>query len=317
MIHPNRFAPTNDPATSGYIYSPELIRAVKVALATERPLLLRGAPGTGKTTLAKDVAKILKAPEPQQPSGADYYQEVVTSRTEARDIEWRFDAILRLAETQLPTKLARVAEPANYVEPRALWWGFDPNGARTRGAPLGEASTDKPAQDPLEKSGGSNPQRPGVVLIDEIDKAEPEVANDLLEPFDTKTFRVAETGVEVASKRDVFLVVTTNEERDLPAAFLRRCVVHELTRPKPEVLAIIARTRFTLPENDPDVLKMAEFVEQLAKSALEQRLRAPGIAEFLDALAAVRVLKPGNDAREWEAIARLALWKHPSKESTL
>jgi MoxR-like ATPase len=318
VIDPRRFAPIDDPIQQGYVYGPELRRAIRVALATERPLLLRGAPGTGKTTMARDFAKNLMS-APGQPPGADYYQEVVTSRTEARDLEWRFDTILRLAETQLHGKRARVALAENYVEPRALWWAFSPDTAKARGARPGKPADD-PADDPI--AGGSSNDRPAVVLIDEIDKAEPEVANDLLEPFDVKTFRVAETGTVVTRQRDVVLVVTTNDERDLPAAFLRRCVVHELTRPEPATLKKIARSHFGTELEDPGVAEMIKRVESLAKEARVANLRQPGIAEFLDALRAIRVLAPEKTAEwdaarkkaEWDAITRLAMWKHPTKD---
>src|SRR5215471_15497272 len=110
MIDLKKFDPPENPSESSkeYVYSPGLIRAVRVALAVERPLLLRGAPGCGKTSLAKDIARRL---------GADYYQEVVTSRTEARDLEWTFDSVLRLSETQIETRRYRVAHASNYVEP--------------------------------------------------------------------------------------------------------------------------------------------------------------------------------------------------------
>lgn len=304
MIDPKRFSPPDTPLDGGYVYNPALVRAIKVALATERPLLLRGKPGTGKTTMAQDFAKILKGPDLKD-LGADYYQEVVTSRTEARDLQWRFDAILRLAETQIAEKQTRVGTASNYVEPRALWWGFDPEGAKGFGKP-----------DPLAKAGGSNKNRPAVVLIDEIDKAEPEVANDLLEPFDVKTFRVAESGTEVSKQRDVVLVVTTNDERDLPAAFLRRCIVFEIKRPGTDLLKRIARSHF--PEtlvSDGDIAKMITFADGLAAEAAKTKQRAPGIAEFLDALRAVQRLDGTNDAAEWQAISRLALWKHPEKET--
>lgn len=318
MIDPRRFVPNQDPVNEGYVYSPELVRAIRVALATERPLLLRGAPGTGKTTVAVDFAKNLRDATGAPGTGADYYQEVVTSRTEARDLEWRFDNILRLADSQLESRRSLVELAENYVEPRALWWAFAPETARERGSqPERPAAT--PAADPLPR--GSSSDRPAVVLIDEIDKAEPEVANDLLEPFDVKRFRVAETGTVVTKRREVFLVVTTNDERDLPAAFLRRCVVHELTRPGPETLAKIARSHFDTALDDPGVLAMIARVESLAAEAAAQNLRQPAIAEFIDALRAIRVLTPeqtvGWSAKriqeEWDAITRLAMWKHPTK----
>jgi MoxR-like ATPase len=151
------------------------------------------------------------------------------------------------------------------------------------------------------------------VLIDEIDKAEPEVANDLLEPFDVQTFRVAETGLEVRRTRDVFLVVTTNDERDLPAAFLRRCVVHELERPGRATLLRIATSHLGTANDDPGVLRMIAQIKAIAREAYVRKLRQPGIAEFLDALKAVNVLKPAQDG-EWEAITRLAMWKHPVRD---
>jgi MoxR-like ATPase len=301
-IDAKQFDPPTDPAGKGYVYEPDLVRAVRVALATARPLLLRGAPGCGKTTLARDVANHLRA---------DYYYEVVTSRTEARDLEWRFDAVLRLAEAQIAEQRARVANAANYVEPRALWWGFDPVGARTRGG-----GAQVPAADPLatETSAGSDPRRPAVALIDEIDKAEPEVANDLLEPLDVGTFTVAETGTPVVRARDVFLVVTTNEERDLPAAFLRRCVVHELVRPPAPILRKIAASHFGDRIKSTLVERMIHRIDELATEAKPLRLRTPGTAEFIDALEACRTLgiEPVDGNDEWTAITRLAMWKHPT-----
>jgi MoxR-like ATPase len=301
-FEPLRFQPPAVPERGGYVFGPELVRAVRVALATARPLLLRGAPGSGKTTLARSVAALL---------GADYYQEVVTSRTEARDLEWRFDAILRLAETQIEAKRGRVEQAANYVEPKALWWGFDPESALGRGG-----GADTQAADPLRGRGGSSPDRNAVVLIDEIDKAEPEVANDLLEPFDVKQFTVAESGAVVTAARQVFLVVTTNEERDLPSAFLRRCVVHELRPPAAKLLARIAQSHFGTALDDAGVAAMIGRLQELADEAAPLRLRAPGTAEFLDALRATRALEAAApDSDEWKAITRLAMWKHRRPES--
>ncbi len=291
MIDPNEFKPPSAPDSTAkaYVYDDDVIRAVRVALATGRPLLLRGPPGCGKSTLARDVARRL---------GANYYQEVVTSRTEARDLEWRFDAVRRLAEAQIPGSFETVKNAANYVEPRALWRGFDPDGAAAAG---GKTQDDAGV--------ACLADRPAVVLIDEIDKAEPEVANDLLEPFDVQRFTVAETGQVVEYRRDVVLIVTTNDERDLPAAFLRRCIVRELARPSGVMLKRIARSHLGTELEDPGVARMIARIEELGEQAQSLNLRAPGTAEFLDALRACRTIDTSSDP-EWQAITRLALWKH-------
>jgi len=291
------FAPDAPAPGSGrYVYDADLQRAVRVALATGRPLLLRGAPGCGKTTLARDVARRL---------GRVYYQQVVTSRTEARDLEWGFDAVRRLADAQLRGDRGRVARLANYVEPRVLWWGFDPASAARRGG----GSTG--ASDPGEFFGEApSPERAAVVLVDEIDKAEPEVANDLLEPFDTNGFTVAETRFAVKKQRDVFLVVTTNDERDLPGAFLRRCIVQEIHRPGAAALGAIADAHFAGAVTADLVAAVASALDRLAAQARERRLREPGVAEFLDALRACNELGVAPGSPEWEPVTRLALWKH-------
>jgi MoxR-like ATPase len=139
------------------------------------------------------------------------------------------------------------------------------------------------------------------------------VANDLLEPFDVKQFTVAETGTVVTGARQVFLVVTTNEERDLPSAFLRRCVVHELRQPDETLLARIAHSHLGTATDDPGVLALIRRLKELGDEAVPLRLRAPGTAEFLDAMRACRMLKPASSSDEWKAITRLAMWKHRTR----
>src|ERR1043165_1555915 len=185
-FHPPRPAP----GSGHYVYPADLVRAIQVAMVTRRPLLLRGAPGCGKTTLAADLARLL---------GRVFLSQTVTSRTEARDLEWQFDAVRRLGDAQLGTAAARkqVTDPVHYVEPQVLWWGFDPASARTRGGAVAAPAPRLPEATRAVKSD----KLAAVVLIDEIDKAEPELANDLLEPFDRGGFTVVETGFEVCRKR--------------------------------------------------------------------------------------------------------------------
>lgn len=299
------FDPQTPEAGSGhYVYPPGLARAVRVAIVTNRPLLLRGAPGCGKTTLAEDVGRRF---------GRVFLKQVVTSRTEARDLEWHFDAVRRLSDAQVSGRRVRdpVADPARYIEPQVLWWGFDPASARVRGGAHGgvaptipEAARDS-ATDALD----------AVVLVDEIDKAEPELANDLLEPFDNGTFTVAETGFTVNRRRDVFLVVTTNEVRDLPGAFLRRCVVFRLERPDALLSSIAKSHHGEGIEKLVDLDAVQGELQRLAAIARKHKLREPGTSEFLDTVKAWKDLELTADSDEWKAVARLTLWKHvPVKE---
>lgn len=298
--------------SKGYVYAPELRLAIRVAGVTSRPLLLRGAPGSGKTTLARDLASQL---------GASYYQQVVTSRTEARDLEWRFDAVRRLSDAQVGETLReRVACAQNYVEPQVLWWAFDPVSARARGqvptVARSVAEWDSATTDPGEHFDlPADDKRPAMVLIDEIDKAEPEMANDLLEPFDKAGFTVAETAFPVGRRRSVILVVTTNEGRDLPDAFLRRCVVHRLKRPNEDRLLDIARSHFE--RIDEELTRaLAKRLEALAGQARGLRLRQPGTAEFLDALQACVDLRVKVGSDDWERVTQLTMWKYGDPDET-
>lgn len=134
-----------------YVYNERIELAVNVALATGRPMLVRGPSGGGKSSLARNVARRLKW---------RYYERVITSRTQAHDLLWTFDALRRLSDAQAQ-KLEE--EAAHYVEPGVLWWAFDPASAARRGLPEGQ-SPKRPAEDP-----GAGPKGSGaVVLLDEI-----------------------------------------------------------------------------------------------------------------------------------------------------
>jgi MoxR-like ATPase len=289
-----------------YAFSPELELAVGVARATGRPLLLRGTPGCGKSTLARDVALSLRL---------RFYQEVVTSRTTARDLLWRFDAVRRLGDaTHDPD---RAAVPAHYVEPRALWWAFDPVTAIARGANAKEVSKHGIAAAKDPGWGAATKTAGAVVLIDEIDKADPDVPNDLLIPLGENMFRVEETGAEIDRTRELFVVITTNDERELPPAFLRRCVVAVLDRPDVERMLQIAK------EHHPDVNEeLVRAVErEAARFSVESDrvpgARKPGTAEVLDTLQACKTFGiTTSDHPLWSQITRLGLWKYDQSKGT-
>jgi MoxR-like ATPase len=274
-----------------YVFTPGVRLAVNVALATRRPLLVAGEPGSGKTTLARAVARA---------SGRQSYAHTVTSRTQATDLLWSFDALRRLNDA---TTQGRNLLPAqHYVEPGAVWWGFDPHSAGERGLhPI------QPAHARAADPGGSG-DAGAVVLVDEIDKADPDVPNDLLEPFDVKQFTVKETNDPIKARRDVFLVLTTNGERELPPAFLRRCVMLALEEPTPKWFEQVAARHF--PDGDPELhRRLAAAVMGLRERAVLAQLRKPSTAEFLDAVRVCRALHIDERSSAWADIVDGVLLK--------
>jgi MoxR-like ATPase len=294
-----------------YRMTPALHFAVEVALTTGRPLLLRGEPGTGKSSLAPYIARRL---------GWRYYEHVVTSASTATDLLWRFDAVRRLADAQ-----AKVRKPeSDYVSPGVLWWALDRASALSFAARAG-------SEEPDSASNARRDPRRAVVLIDEIDKAHPDLPNGLLValgsnqiavPYLERPIRIdvgkvprldLPNGVEIAP---VQVVITTNEERELPTAFVRRCVTFSLIHPEAAQLADIARAHFHR-KDDPFkrkdqalALAIAERLEKL-RSEVKFGAHRPSTAEFIDAFRACRArgIQPKDDDPRWQLIERITLAK--------
>jgi MoxR-like ATPase len=267
-------------AHGGYVYDEDLVLAVNVALATGRPLLLRGRPGTGKSSVARDVAGHLRR---------RFYPRTISSRTQARDLLWTVDDVARLSDATSPEGAGSRDE---YVEPGVLWWAFEPATAATRGITGGPPEL-------VDPNDGEPWADAAVVLLDEIDKADPDVPNDLLEPLGLYQFRTEHGTVVEAGAHPPLVILTTNEERDLPKAFLRRCVVHVLPRPTRRRLRDIAGVRLG-PDGDG---LYEEVVRALAgETASGDEQVDVSIAEFLDAVAAARVLGIRPDHPRWHAV---------------
>src|SRR5258708_27301369 len=147
-----------------YIYNDRIVLAVNVAIATGRPLLVRGPSGSGKSSLAKNVARLLKR---------RYYEDVISSATQARDLLWKFDTVAQLADASRGQQY----EVARYIDPGVLWWAFDRGSATRRGFP--EESAPALAKDPSPLEGSDA----AVLLLDEIDKADPGAPNNRLVPL--------------------------------------------------------------------------------------------------------------------------------------
>jgi MoxR-like ATPase len=188
--------------TDSYIATEDLRVAVNAAVALERPLLVKGEPGTGKTILAQQVARALEAP---------LIEWHVKSTTKAQQGLYEYDAVSRLRDSQLGDE--RVKDIRNYIRKGKLWEAFDA------------------------------PQRP-VLLIDEIDKADIEFPNDLLQELDRMEFFVYETAETVKARQRPVVIITSNNEKDLPDAFLRRCFFHFIKFPDKETMTDIVEVHF-------------------------------------------------------------------------
>ena len=188
--------------TDSYIATPDLMLAVNAALALERPLLIKGEPGTGKTLLAFEVARAL---------GRPLFQWHIKSTTKAQQGLYEYDAVSRLRDSQLGD--ARVADIGNYIRHGVLWEAFE---------------CDEPA----------------IVLIDEIDKADIEFPNDLLRELDRMEFNVYETHQTIEARHRPLVVITSNNEKELPDAFLRRCFFHYIRFPDRDTMERIVDVHY-------------------------------------------------------------------------
>lgn len=254
--------------------------AIKAALAAGRPLLVRGDPGVGKTQLAAAAAKAL---------GRPLVSFTVDSRCESRDLLWQFDSVRRLAEAQIcgTLKLDRSAvtealRDSRFIEPGPLWWGFDWKGAT--------AHCEERELDIRSAPEGTHPANGRVVLIDEIDKADSDLPNGLLEALGAGRFHPRGCDSVKMGDQDPspLVIITTNEERVLPDAFIRRCLVLHLALPSSD-----DELKDLLVERGKKHFHEAgeKLLEQAAALLVEDRRNSappkPGQAEYFDLVRAI------------------------------
>ena len=223
--------------TATYVASDDLAIAVNAAVTLQRPLLVKGEPGTGKTELARQVAASLDLP---------LIEWHVKSTTKAQQGLYEYDAVSRLRDSQLGE--ARVHDVRNYIRKGKLWQAFQAKGRV-------------------------------VLLIDEVDKADIEFPNDLLQELDRMEFHVYETGETVRARHRPVVIITSNNEKELPDAFLRRCFFHYIRFPDADTLAAIVRVHF--PEIK-DRLLTAALTQFYALRDVPGLKKKPSTSEVLD-----------------------------------
>ncbi len=290
---------------SAHVFEKLDVLAVKSALASKRPLLVRGEPGTGKTQLARAVAQKL---------GWALIYKVINGLTELEDLFWHYDAVDRLGEAQVLAGEDHDVRMENlrhrrYLTPGPLWWAFDWADAQIQFHQWSRRKQGRPAW-------AHQGAPPGVVLlIDEVDKADLDLPNGLLEAFGQNSFQVPwlESGIVMRRELPLLAVITTNEERELPRAFLRRCLVLQLEYPKvdePENFNnwLQQRGRIHFPEDvcDDKVLKTAAKMIRSDRLGTEYGAIRPGLAEYIDLLKVVTELHPKNPDEQLAALEEVS-----------
>ncbi len=223
--------------TDAYVATDDLTMAVNAAVTLQRPLLVKGEPGTGKTELARQVAEAL---------GTEMIEWSIKSTTKAQQGLYEYDAVSRLRDSQLGDE--RVNDVKNYIRRGKLWEAFEAD-------------------------------HRVVLLIDEVDKADIEFPNDLLQELDRMEFYVYETGETIRARHRPIVIITSNNEKELPDAFLRRCFFHYIRFPEPDVLRKIVEVHH--PGIKPQLLTEAltQFYEIREQPGLKKK---PSTSEVLD-----------------------------------
>ena len=262
---------------SNYLLDEKSAYALEMALATQRPLLVKGEPGMGKSFLARAAAAKLNR---------QFIAEVININTEGQDLLWRYDPVARLNDAHAGFKDDQL-NPKNYLNPGVLWWAFSWKTAQTQYDACRHKVYRPQTVNDHEQVNGT------VLLIDEIDKAEPSLPNSLLEVLGNRGFEVPllETSIRHAEQAAPLVIITTNDERELSPAFMRRCLVLHLTvADKDYEQWLLDRAHVHYKESQCSKVIKSLAAKQLIQdreAANRQGLIKPGLAEYLDLLQAL------------------------------
>jgi MoxR-like ATPase len=293
-----------------YVFNDNIAIAVDIALATGRPLLIAGAPGSGKSRLAEVMATLLEW---------NYLYATMTSRTRLEDLTADYDHLQRMHDAHIGNMKPDWA----YLKPGIFWWAFNSDTASDRSGTAEAAAFPKAILDYPEfgfKTENEENRNKTVLLIDEIDKAEPDLPNDLLEPLDRYRFtRPDGIPVDAIDDLEILTIITTNRERELPAAFMRRCVSLVLEAPNQDQLVQIAKHHFPDLKNIKSFSKLTNAVAkktiELQQEAKKLNRRPPSTSEFLDALKTCKKLNINVEHANWQLIEQSILVKDLSDKN--
>lgn len=300
----------NDDRVKHLFEKPDLL-AAWAAYHAGRPLLLRGKPGTGKSQLAKAIAHKLNWA---------FVSEVMHGAKELDDLHWQYDAINRLGEAQSlayrhqtedcqdkPEDIDTLLAHKNYVRPSAFWWAFDWHSA-SQCLPDNDAAQ---AMKPYAPEGWDETKDGVVLLIDEIDKADPDLPNGLLQTLGDLEFTVPYVNQRIkANPKRLLIIITTNEERELPTALVRRCYTHTLKMEKGEsrVEWLVKRGKLHFNDKiDDDVYHGAATL--LWKDRKSHKRYPPGLAEYLDLLRPLSQLSKAKQNDRLDEISQFVYQK--------
>lgn len=300
---------------SVHVFDQRSTNALMAAWLSERPLLVRGDPGTGKSQLARAAAVAM---------GWQFVSEVVNAHTEVQDLWYHFDAVSRLGQAQLLSGLGKndskldiraELDPKKFLSPGVLWWAYDWITAQEyyKGSDFKLYHPIPELADSPEKSENLPIPKGVVLLIDEIDKADADLPNSLLETLDNARFRVPWISEGIGYRASDYeairplVIITTNEDRQLPPAFVRRCLVLNLELPEDEIqlveyLADRGKQHYT-DDNDKPIFTR-KVLNTAASQLHEDRQEAeslgfkpPGQAEYLDMLRVLSKMELDEDGQ--------------------
>ncbi len=307
-----------------HTFDRQSLLALKSALITGRPLLVRGEPGTGKSQLARAVAQLLKRP---------FLPTVMTASTEPEDLFYHFDAVERLAEAQAITAYLQQDKNMNiqsklqikrFITPGPLWWTLNPESAQKHLIEHQRKEAITEIESILKTK--IETQAPWVLLLDEIDKADTEVPNAMLDALGNQGFFIRQTAQRIdANVHLPLIVITTNEERALPAAFVRRCLVLQLELGQGSDFENRLRTLAQAHKHAKEYAHLPEdFIDRIIQVLQDDRVEAeklgempPGQAEFLDLLQVLgRITEQDQDVKteqfeqQWQELRAFTFQKY-------